>query len=135
MKNLLLKVWEWLKTLFQKDDTKSTLLKILLDAYNSEDLDVIKDKDFGDKAILFVQELNNRDDLTGTEKAAIFNEKMLEYAKKIGKVIATCALNLLRELAVLAVKAAITSAASSLLVAQAVQRAKALENTAPTEDK
>lgn len=135
MKNLLLKVWEWLKALFQKDDTKSTLLKILLDAYNSEDLDVIKDKDFGDKAILFVQELNSRDDLTGTEKAKIFNEKMLEYAKKIGKVIATCALNLLRELAVLAVKAAVTSAASSLLVAQAVQRAKALENTAPTEDK
>ena len=135
MKNLLLKVWEWLKTLFQKDDTKSTLLKILLDAYNSEDLDVIKDKDFGDKAILFVQELNSRDDLTGTEKAKIFNEKMLEYAKKIGKVIATCALNLLRELAVLAVKAAVTSAASSLLVAQAVQRAKALENTASTEGK
>ena len=135
MKTLLLKVWEWLKALFKKDDTKSTLLKILLDAYNSEDLDVIKDKDFGDKAILFVQELNNRDDLTGTEKAAIFNEKMLGYAKKIGKVVATCALNLLRELAVLAVKAAITSAASSLLVAQAVQRAKALENTASIEDK
>ncbi len=135
MKSLLLKVWEWLKSLFQKDDTKSTLLKILLDAYNSEELDVIKDKDFGDKAILFVQELNNRNDLTGTEKAEIFNEKMLEYAKKIGKVIAICALNLLRELAVLAVKTAVTSAASSLLVAQAVQRAKALEAPASEMDK
>lgn len=121
MKELLKKIWTWLKELFSRDDSQSALLKVLMEGLSGDDLDVIKDKELGAKAIQFVKELNERTDLTGSEKAKIFNEKMLAYLKKVGKVVAVFAINLLRELAVTAVKIAVTNAAASLLLADATK--------------
>ena len=53
----------------------------------------------------FVKELNQRDDIDNKEKARIFNEKLLEFAKKEGKNIRDSVLNFLREWAVNLVKA------------------------------
>lgn len=118
MKGLLKKIWEWLKNIFTKDESKSALLKVLMEGIDDPSLDVIKDPELGKKAIQFVKELNKREDLTGKEKAEIFNAKLHEYAKAVGKVIGSVALNLLRELAVTAVKIAITNAAASIVLAQ-----------------
>jgi len=121
MKELLKKIWTWLKELFSRDDSQSALLKVLMEGLSGDDLDVIKDKELGAKAIQFVKELNERTDLPGSEKAKIFNEKMLAYLKKVGKVVAVFAINLLRELAYMAVKLAITNAAAALLLADATK--------------
>ena len=119
--NILKKIWEWLKSIFSKDESKSALLKVLMEGIDDHSLDVIKDPDLGKKAIQFVKELNKRDDLTGKEKAAIFNEKLFDYAKKVGKVVHAVAINLLRELAVTAVKIAVTNIAASVVLAKAEQ--------------
>lgn len=119
--NILKKIWEWLKSIFSKDESKSALLKVLMEGIDDPSLDVIKDPDLGKKAIQFVKELNKRDDLTGKEKAAIFNEKLFDYAKKVGKVVHAVAINLLRELAVTAVKIAIVNASAALMLAKAEQ--------------
>ena len=121
MKSLLKKLWEWLKSVFTTDASKSALLKVLMEGIDDPSLDAIKDPDLGKKAIQFVKELNERKDLTGKEKAEIFNAKLYEYAKTIGKVIGSVALNLLRELAVTAVRIAITNAAASIVLAQIEQ--------------
>lgn len=119
--NILKKIWEWLKSIFSKDESKSALLKVLMEGIDDPSLDVIKDPDLGKKAIQFVKELNKRDDLTGKEKADIFNEKLFDYAKKVGKVVHAVAINLLRELAVTAVKIAVTNIAASVVLAKAEQ--------------
>ena len=118
MKSLLKKLWGWLKSIFTTDESKSALLKVLMEGIDDPALDIIKDPDLGKKAIQFVKELNKREDLTGKEKAEIFNAKLYEYAKAVGKVIGSVALNLLRELTVTAVRIAITNAAASLVLAQ-----------------
>lgn len=119
--NILKKIWEWLKSIFSKDESKSALLKVLMEGFDDPSLDVIKDPDLGKKAIQFVKELNKRDDLTGKEKADIFNEKLFDYAKKVGKVVHAVAINLLRELAVTAVKIAIANASAAILLAKVEQ--------------
>lgn len=119
--NILKKIWEWLKSIFSKDESKSALLKVLMEGIDDPSLDVIKDPDLGKKAIQFVKELNKREDLTGKEKADIFNEKLFDYAKKVGKVVHAVAINLLRELAVTAVKIAIVNASAALMLAKAEQ--------------
>lgn len=119
--NILKKIWEWLKSIFSKDESKSALLKVLMEGIDDPSLDVIKDPDLGKKAIQFVKELNKRDDLTGKEKADIFNEKLFDYAKKVGKVVHAVAINLLRELAVTAVKIAIANASAAILLAKVEQ--------------
>ena len=46
-------------------------------------------------------------DLTNAEKAKIFNQKLAEYAKLLGKTLGESVINCLRELAVNALKAEI----------------------------
>lgn len=118
MKSLLKKLWNWLKSIFTTDESKSALLKALMEGIDDPSLDIIKDPDLGKKAIQFVKELDDRKDLTGKEKAEIFNAKLRDYAKVVGKVISVVALNLLRELAVSAVRIAITNAATSIILAR-----------------
>ena len=65
----------------------------------------IADLQLQKKALEFVKELAIRDDLTGREKAELFNEKMLEYAKTLGKTLCESVITCLRELAVNALKA------------------------------
>lgn len=118
MKALLKKLWDWLKSIFTTDESKSALLKVLMEGIDDPALDIIKDPDLGKKAIQFVKELNKREDLTGKEKAEIFNAKLHEYAKAVGKVLSSVALNLLRELSVMSVKIAISNIAASVVLAQ-----------------
>ena len=110
-----LKVWNWLKSFFVSN--KQDILAIILQNLNSDLLKELNDTDIKAKAFEFVKELHKRDDISGLEKPRIFNEKLLEYGKKVGKIIAPHMLNLLRELAYMALKVAISQCVTMLLLA------------------
>jgi len=110
-----LKVWNWLKSFFVSN--KQDILAIILQNLNSDLLKELNDTDIKAKAFEFVKELHKRDDISGLEKARIFNEKLLEYGKKVGKIIAPHMLNLLRELAYMALKVAISQCVTMILLA------------------
>ena len=80
------------------------LLEILLLRASSAIAKEILDKDNQKMAYEFVKALNARTDITNKEKAKIFNEQMLDWAKKIGKKMNESVVNCLRELAVNALK-------------------------------
>lgn len=98
-------LWAWFVGLFTKEKI-GILFILLFKAGVSGVAQQIADLQLQKKALEFVKELAVRDDLTGTEKAELFNEKMLEYAKTIGKTLCESVINCLRELAVNALKAA-----------------------------
>ena len=112
---MLLKVWNWIKSFFKSN--KKDILAIILQNLDNPELKELCDTDIKNKAFQFVKELHNRKDLTGSQKAKIFNDKLLEYAKKVGKVIAPVMLNLLREIAYMALRVAISQGVSMLLLA------------------
>lgn len=102
---MLAALWTWLVGLFTKEKI-GILFIMLFKAGVSSVAQQIADLRLQKKALEFVKELAVRDDLTGREKAALFNEKMLEYAKTLGKTLCDSVINCLRELAVNALKAA-----------------------------
>ena len=102
---MLAALWAWFIGLFTKEKI-GILFILLFKAGVSGVAQQIADLQLQKKALEFVKELAVRDDLTGTEKAELFNEKMLEYAKTIGKTLCESVINCLRELAVNALKAA-----------------------------
>ena len=73
-------------------DAGSTILKDILNPENQK------------KALEFVKALNKNEDMTGAEKAMIFNKMMLEWAASVGKKLAISSINCLRELAVISLK-------------------------------
>ena len=101
---MLASLWTWLVGLFTKEKI-GILFVLLFKAGASAIAEQIADKDLHKKALEFVRELAKRDDISNKEKAAIFNEKMIEYGKKLGKVLCESVVNCLRELAVNALKA------------------------------
>lgn len=102
---MLAALWAWFIGLFTKERI-GILFIMLFKAGVSAVAQQIADLRLQKKALEFVKELAGRDDLTGREKAALFNEKMLEYAKTLGKTLCDSVINCLRELAVNALKAA-----------------------------
>ena len=108
-------IWNWFKSFFKSN--KQDILAIILSNLNSDLLKELNDTDIKAKAFAFVKELHNRTDISGLEKAKIFNEKLLEYAKKVGKIIAPAMLNLLREVAYMALKVALSQGITMLLLA------------------
>ena len=101
---ILSMLWAWFVSLFTKE--KIGILFLLLFKSGASAVAVqIADLDLQKKALEFVRELAKRDDLTNTEKAKIFNEKLLEYGKLLGKTLCESVINCLRELAVNALKA------------------------------
>ena len=108
-------IWNWIKSFFKSN--KQDILSILIANLNTPELKELCDADLKDKAVQFVKELWNNKELTGAQKAAKFNAKFIEYAKKVGKAVAPAMVNLLRELAYLAVKVAITQGVTTLLLA------------------
>ena len=74
-------------------NTSSTIFKMLMDKENNR------------KAYEFVKELNDRTDLTNSEKAKEFNKQMLAWAKSAGRELAESVVNCLREFAVNTIKA------------------------------
>lgn len=108
-------IWNWIKSFFKSN--KQDILTIILSNLNSPELKELCDQDIKNKAFEFVKELWNNNELTGMQKAALFNEKLIAYAKKVGKAIAPAMINLLRELAYMALKVAITQGITMLLLA------------------
>ena len=80
------------------------LIEILLLRAGSTIAKEILDKDNQKMAYEFVKALNARVDITSKEKAKLFNEQMLDWAKKLGKKMNESVVNCLRELAVNALK-------------------------------
>lgn len=66
----------------------------------------MKNKENQQKAYEFVKELNTNTEMSNSEKVKAFNKKMAEWAKDVAKTtLSDSAINLLRELAVVAIKA------------------------------
>ena len=103
------KVWKWIKDLFSSGTAKS-ILSVFLKTTSGTALAILKDEKIGQKAIELVKELNKNKELSGKEKAEIFNKQMGEWLKLVGKAVGTALLNLIREMAVQAVQAAIIAA-------------------------
>ena len=101
---MLAALWAWFVGLFTKEKI-GILFIMLFKAGFSAVAQQIADLQLQKKALEFVKELAARTDITNKEKAVIFNEKMLEYGKKLGKVLCESVINCLRELAVNALKA------------------------------
>ena len=80
------------------------LIEILLLRAGSTIAKEILDKDNQKIAYEFVKALNARVDITSKEKAKLFNQQMLDWAKKLGKKMNESVVNCLRELAVNALK-------------------------------
>ena len=101
---MLSALWAWFVGLFTKEKI-DILFLLLFKSGASAIAQYIADNDLQDKAYEFVKELASNDKMTNAEKAQAFNEKMLEYGKKMGKVLGESVINCLRELAVNALKA------------------------------
>lgn len=106
---MLTAIWTKICALFGAD-TFGVLLKILLQKIvakaASEIIDQVKNKENQQKAYEFVKELNANTEMSNSEKVKTFNKKMAEWAKDVAKTtLSDSAINLLRELAVVAIKA------------------------------
>lgn len=101
---MLSALWSWFVGLFTKEKI-GILFVMLFKAGASAVAKQIADMNLQKKAFEFVKELALRQDLTNAEKANLFNEKMLAYARDMGKVLKESVINCLRELAVNALKA------------------------------
>ena len=101
---MLASLWAWFVGLFTKERI-GILFILLFKAGTSAIAAQIADQQLHKKALEFVKELHGRTDIDNFEKAKIFNEKMLEYGKSLGKVLCESVINCLRELAVNALKA------------------------------
>ena len=101
---MLAALWNWFIGLFTKEKV-GILFVMLFKAGASAVAQEIADLDLQRKALEFVRELAKREDLSNSKKAAIFNQKLFEYASKLGKVLCESVINCLRELAVNALKA------------------------------
>lgn len=101
---ILSSLWAWFLGLFTKEKI-GILFLLLFKSGASAIASQIADLDLQRKALEFVRELANRSDLSSSEKAALFNKKLKEYAAMFGKVLCESVINCLRELAVNALKA------------------------------
>lgn len=103
--------WNWLKGLFTSDKAKSLLTRIvhIVADKKTDESAILDDKEVSDKAIEVATQLEEQD-LTGSQKAERFNEIMRNYLVQIGKAVGPILLNLIREIAVYAIKAAIIAA-------------------------
>ena len=103
---MLSALWTWFIGLFTKERI-GILFLLLFKSGASAVAEQIADLDLQRKALEFVKELAKRDDLTTAAKAQLFNKRLAEYAKTLGKTLGESVINCLRELAVNALKAEI----------------------------
>ena len=103
--------WNWLKGLFSSDKAKSLITRIVSIVANkqTDESAILDDKEVSDKAIEVATQLEQQD-LTGTQKAERFNDIMRDYLVQVGKAVCPILLNLIREIAVYAIKAAVIAA-------------------------
>ena len=110
---------------------KGVVLKILLLGAGKAIAKDIMDVENQKKALEFVKELRARTDLTGAEKAKLFNRKFLKWAAAGGKAIASSVVNCLREMAVVAVKTETPDAEDKAPAEEAPAREAAAEDAEP----
>lgn len=115
--NILKRIFSFFANLFKSKDMKVEIFNILMTNCDSPELKELRDADLMNRAWELVKALHVRTDLTGSEKAAIFNRELAKWGGKIGKVIGTMALNIVREVAYAALKIAITKGLVTLLLA------------------
>lgn len=101
---MLSALWAWFIGLFTKEKIGVLFLLLFKSGVSAVAIQ-IADLDLQKKALEFVRELAKRDDITNAAKAQIFNKKLAEYAKMLGKTLCESVINCLRELAVNALKA------------------------------
>lgn len=101
---MLAALWHWFIGLFTREKI-GILFILLFKAGASAVAEQIADLQLQKKALEFVKELAQRNDITNVEKAKIFNQKLFEYGKLLGKTLCESVINCLRELAVNAHKA------------------------------
>lgn len=101
---MLAQLWTWLLTRFSKEKVGILFLLLFKSGLSAIGKD-IANKALNRKALDFVRELSLRSDLSNSEKARIFNEKMFAYSASLGKTLCESVVNCLRELAVNALKA------------------------------
>ena len=101
---MLAALWHWFIGLFTKEKI-GILFVLLFKAGVSAVAEQIADLKLQKKALEFVKELAQQNDITNVEKAKIFNQKLFEYGKLLGKTLCESVINCLRELAVNALKA------------------------------
>ena len=94
---------KWLLSIFTVDKV-GVLVRLLLAKAGTVVGEELFDLENQRKALEFVKELNEREDLTGKEKAAEFNAKMLFWAGTVGRRLTLSVLNCLREMAVVSLK-------------------------------
>lgn len=97
-------MWAWVKGLFAAKKA-GVLFAVFAQKALAPAVAQIADPENQMKAYEFVRELSLRKDMTNREKAEAFNLKMLDWAGRVGRVLAESAVNCLRELAVNALKA------------------------------
>jgi len=117
MKEALKKIFSFFVGLFKTKDMKVEIFNILMTNCDSPELQELRDADIMNRAWELVKALHVRTDLTGSEKAAIFNRELAKWGAKVGKVIGTMALNIVREVAYAALKIAISKGLVTLLLA------------------
>lgn len=101
---MLAKIFSYISK-FIPDSKLGVILSLLLTKASSVLIADIFNAENQRVAYYFVKALSENDKLTGKEKAARFNEQMLQWAKAEGKKISESCINCLRELAVNAFKA------------------------------
>ena len=101
---MLAKIWNLIKSIFTKKVIGTILLKLIENA-KTKITEEILDTENQKAAYDFVKEISEDKTLSVEEKAKKFNEKLLEWAKSLGKELSNSTVNCLRELAVTAFKA------------------------------
>jgi hypothetical protein len=100
MFKLLLK---WLLSFFTADKV-GVLVRLLLAKAGTVIGNELLNPENQKKAFEFVKELNKDEKMTGVEKAAEFNKKMLVWSISVGKKLSMSVINCLREMAVVSLK-------------------------------
>lgn len=99
-------MWTTILRVFAKS-ILGELFSRLLKTAASTIFKALTDKENNRKAYEFVKELNARTDIDNKEKARLFNEKMIAWAKSIGRELKESTINCLREFAVSTIKSEI----------------------------
>jgi len=92
-------ILNWLKSIFTREKIGILFQKLFKNAAQQFAKEIFNSEN-QKKAYEFVKELHYNKELTNSEKAKVFNQKMAEWAFKCGRILATSVINCLREMAV-----------------------------------
>lgn len=97
-------IWKWFVGLFTKEQI-GILFRLLFQSGVSTVASYIADVALQQKALECARDLAQRKDISNSAKVVIFNQKMSDFGRKMGKPLCDSVVNCLRELSVNALKA------------------------------